>query len=181
MSEWKNAFCEMQRDYLETMDAIHDEMNEILSMPDSECSEADAPEYIESAIAESHNKTITSVIGGAMAVLGKCIDSTVSAYDSDDDYNGSNDFCKGDHLCVNKLYHAIYVGFEKVIYYSKGYDLFPEVKVVSLGSFAKKGSISVVKSTAYFPPDAVVRRAMSKLGSSGFKNSESFVKWCKGE
>lgn len=181
-TEWADMFRDIQEFYNESMEEVNEELNCILSEPESECSEADAPEYIESAIAESHNKILAAAISDVMGVLGKQIASTVSAYDNDDNYIGRTDFRKGDHLCVNsplKSYHAIYAGCGKVVYYSKGYELFPEIKVVPLSFFARKGSVSYIEeSSAGYSPDMIVRRAMSRLGDSDFKNSESFVKWC---
>ena len=181
-TDWSADFRDIQNFYNDTMGEVRDELNSIISEPESECNETDGSEYIESAIAESHSKALAAAIGGTMDILGKYIDSTVSAYDNDDNYSGRTDFKKGDHLCVNsmmKSYHAIYAGCGKVVYYSKGYDVFPEIKVVPLGFFAKKGNISVVKDpVGQYSPDMIVRRAMSKLGDNNFKNSESFVKWC---
>lgn len=176
-SEWTDIFNEIRQDYYDTMEEIHEEMNEILNTPDSECSETDSPECIEAAIAESHNKTFASVVNGVMDVVGKCIESIVADCDNDNNYTGRSDFSKGDHLCVNSCYHAIYAGCGKVVFYSKGYDLFPEVKLVPLSTFAKKGSISLVSSCNA----EIVRRAMSRLGKSNYKNSEAFIRWCKGE
>lgn len=176
-SEWNEFFNEIRQDYYDAMEEIRDEVSDILNTPDSECSETDTPECIENAIAESHHKTFASVVNGVMSVIGKCIESIADDCDNDDKYTGSSDFRKGDHLCVNSCYHAIYAGCGKVIFYSKGYDLFPEVKFVPLSTFAKKGHISLVSSCNA----EIVKRAMSKLGKSNFRNSEAFIKWCKGE
>lgn len=176
-SEWNEFFSEIRQDYYDAMDEIRDEMSDILNTPDSECDETDSPEYIENAVAESHNKTFATVVNSVMGVIGKCIESTVDDCENDDKYTGKSDFNKGDHLCVNNCYHAIYAGCGKVVFYSKGYELIPEVKLVPLSTFAKKGRISLV---SHCNAEAV-RRAISKLGKSKYKNSEEFVKWCKGE
>ena len=181
-TDWGAEFRDIQNFYNDTMAEVGDELNSIINEPESECNEADAPEYIESAIAESHSRTLAAAISMTMGILGKHIESVVSAYDIDDDYSGRTDFKKGDHLRVNtplKSYHAIYAGCGKVVYYSKGYEVFPEIKVVPLSFFAKKGNIFVENTpAANYSPDMIVRRAMSKLGDNNFKNSESFVKWC---
>ena len=181
-TEWQDIFRDIQELYNESMEEVNEELNCILSEPESECNEADGPEYIESAIAESHNKMLAAAVSDIMGTLGKCIESTVSSYDDDDNYTGRTDFRKGDHLCVSaplKSYHAIYAGCGKVVYYSKGYELFPEIKVVPLSFFARKGSVFYIEEpSAGYSPDMIVRRAMSRLGDSDFKSSESFVKWC---
>ena len=181
-TDWAPEFREIQNFYNETMEEVRDELNSIMNEPESECNETDSPEYIESAIAETHNKTLAAAIGEVMNILGKHIESIISDYENDDNYNGRTDFKKGEHLCAGspfKSYHAIYAGCGKVVCYSKGYEIFPEIKVVPLSFFAKKGSVSSIEEpSANYSPDMIVRRAMSRLGDSDFKNSESFVKWC---
>lgn len=179
-SEWKDFFKDIQNDYYNFEEEMNEEAECIFSEGDSECSEADGAEYMEAAIAESNQKTIFNVTSGAMGVVGKLIDSTVSDYEAEERYTGRKDYPKGQHLCVNQKYHALYVGCGKVVFYSKGYDMFPEIKLVPLSYFAKKGEIHAANSYSPYSADIIVKRAMSKLGDSSFKSSESFVKWCMG-
>lgn len=177
--EWNDFFKEIRTDYYNTMEDINDEINCILSTPDSECNETDDPEYIKSAVADSHGKTIASVMKCAMDMVGKFIEGTVSDFENEDSYSGRTDFNKGDHLCTGSC-HGLYVGCGKVIFYSKGYDFFPEIKITPLGVFAKKGSIKVLDTPSTHSPDKIIKRAMSQLGKHNFRNSESFVNWCTG-
>lgn len=174
-----DMFREIQDAYNETMEEIREEMEYVLSEPPSDCNETDGPEYIESGVAEGHCKTLMAVVNGAMGLMGKCINDSVSAYESEESGKKiKGDFRKGDHLLAGKKYHGLYVGNGKVVIYSKGYDLFPEIKVVTLEYFAKKGTVRVISGNAVYSPDAAVKRALSKLGSGEFSGSEEFVNWC---
>lgn len=137
----------------------------------------------EREIAAENFRITSSVVSSAVRFVGKYIEDTAEAYEKYDDYKGEDNFCKGDHLYISgaKSYHAIYIGGGKAVHYSKGYDFFPEVKLVPLGYFAKKGKVEADRSAKVkFPPEIVARRAMSKLGDNDFKNSEDFVRWCMG-
>ncbi|MBQ8781634.1 MAG: hypothetical protein IJZ72_08185 [Oscillospiraceae bacterium] len=174
--EWNDFFKEIREDYYKVLDDVNDEINCILNTPESECNETDDSEYIKNAIAESHSKNIVSVMSCALDMFGKFIEGTISNYEYEDSYSGRTDFQKGDHLCTGSC-HGLYVGCEKVIFYSKGYDLFPEIKIVPLGVFAKNGSIKIIKHSSR-SAEKIIKRAMSQLGKRNFKNSESFVSWC---
>lgn len=180
MSEnFRADFLEIRDIYEETMEEIENELCEVSNYPESECDDCDAPEYIETAVAESHCKIITSVIGKAMSIVGKSIYSAV-----DEEYNiNTDDYKRGDCLHFGsgiKSCYALYLGFGKIIFYSKGYDIFPEVKIAALGSVVKSNNNIIVLENyhAAYSPEEAVKRGISKLGSSKFKNSESFVKWC---
>lgn len=176
------TFRELQELYNETMEGLEYELEAVVNEQDEFGVSNDE---IENAVAAENHKMALAVTKTALQTVGKCINDTIAAYDGGDDFKGEDTFQKGDHLYISagvKSYHAIYVGCGKVVYYSKGYDFFPEIKIVPLGFFAKKGKVLVDMSPkANFTPDDVVRRAMSRLGDNDFKNSENFVKWCLGE
>ena len=102
-TDWAAEFRDIQDLYNDTMEEVRGELNSILNEPESECNETDAPEYIESSIAESHNKTLAAVISRAMDIMGKHIADTVSAYDNDDNYSGRTDLKRKDHLCARPV------------------------------------------------------------------------------
>lgn len=182
MSKNGETFRELQEFYNDTMEELEYELEE-LANEQNEGGVSD--DEIENAVAAENHKMASAVMKTAVQAVGKCINDTVAAYDGGDDFKGEDTFRKGDHLYISagaKSYHSVYVGCGKVVYYSKGYDFFPEIKIVPLGFFAKKGKVLVDSSPeAKFTPDVVVRRAMSRLGDNDFKNSESFVKWCLGQ
>lgn len=68
-SEFKN----MKELYKETMEQIGGELRAIAETPESECGEGDAPEHMEAAVAESHCKILSMVIGKAMKMVGDSI------------------------------------------------------------------------------------------------------------
>lgn len=74
MSElFDEYFGDMKDIYEETMSEIGGELKAIAEYPEAECSECDAPEYIEAAVAESHCKILSTVIGKAMKMVGDSI------------------------------------------------------------------------------------------------------------
>lgn len=73
-SEFKN----MKELYKETMEQIGGELRVIAETPESECGEGDAPEYMEAAVAESHCKILSVVIGKAMKTVGDSIFKAMS-------------------------------------------------------------------------------------------------------
>lgn len=74
MSELFNEyFGDMKDIYEETMSEISGELKAIAEYPEAECNEGDAPEYIEAAVAESHCKILSAVIGKAMKTVGDSI------------------------------------------------------------------------------------------------------------
>lgn len=182
MGENGEAFREMQDIYNEAMEMIDHDLENMLG--DDYCGGVSDDE-VENAVAAENNRIVSTVMKTAVQAVGKCINDTVAAYDGGDEYKGEDSFKKGDRLRIiagSKSFHAIYVSCGKVIYYSKGYDFFPEVKLVPLGFFAKKGKVEAVKVCGEdFSSEIAVRRAMSRLGDNDFKNSEEFVKWCFGE
>ncbi|MCM1060334.1 MAG: hypothetical protein NC452_08565 [Eubacterium sp.] len=79
MSELFNEYFGNIKDiYNETMSEIGGELKAIAEYPETECSECDAPEYIEAAVAESHIKIISAVIGRAMKMVGDSIFKAMS-------------------------------------------------------------------------------------------------------
>lgn len=82
MSELFNEyFGDINDIYAETMSEISGELKAIAEYPETECSECDAPEYIEAAVAESHCKILSMVIGKAMKMVG---DSIFTALDKEE-------------------------------------------------------------------------------------------------
>lgn len=79
MSElFKEYFGDMKDIYNETMEEISGELKAIAEYPEAECNEGDAPEYIETAVAESHIKILSAVIGKAMKMVGDSIFKAMS-------------------------------------------------------------------------------------------------------
>lgn len=79
MSELFNEyFGDMKEIYEETMSEISGELKAIAEYPEAECNEGDAPEYIEAAVAESHCKILSTVIGKAMKTVGDSIFKAMS-------------------------------------------------------------------------------------------------------
>ena len=180
MSEnFRSDFLEMRDIYDETMEEIEYELCEAADYPEPEFDDCDAPEYVEAAVAENHWKIITSLIGKAMNIVGKSIYSAI-----DEEYSINTDYYKrGDCLHFGsgiKSCYALYIGFGKIIFDSKGYDIFPEVKIAALGSVVKSNEniIALKNYHAVYSHEEAIKRGISMLGSSKFRNSESFVKWC---
>ena len=74
MSElFDEYFGDMKEIYEKSMSEVSDELNAISEYIGAECSECDAPEYIEATVAESHWKMISAVIGKAMKMVGDSI------------------------------------------------------------------------------------------------------------
>lgn len=181
MSDNGKAFREMREAYNEAMELINYELEEMGN--DDNCGGVSDDE-VENAVVEENRRIISTVMKTAVQTVGKYINDTVEAYDSGDEFNGADDFHKGDRLVISagkKSFYSIYIGCGKVIYYSKGYDIFPEVKLVPIGFFAKKGQVRRDSPAVGFTPEVAVRRAMSRLGDNAFRNGEDFVKWCFGE
>lgn len=82
MSElFDECFGDIKDIYAETMSEISGELKAIAEYPEAECNEGDAPEYIEAAVAESHCKILSMVIGKAMKMVG---DSIFTALDKEE-------------------------------------------------------------------------------------------------
>lgn len=82
MSElFDECFSDIKDIYAETMSEISGELKAIAEYSEAECSECDAPEYIEAAVAESHCKILSMVIGKAMKMVG---DSIFTALDKEE-------------------------------------------------------------------------------------------------
>lgn len=82
MSElFDECFSDIKDIYAETMSEISGELKAIAEYPEAECNEGDAPKYIETAVAESHCKILSMVIGKAMKMVG---DSIFTALDKEE-------------------------------------------------------------------------------------------------
>lgn len=180
MSEiFDSEFRDIKRLYNETMEEIEVPLKMIFEYPEAKCGECDAPEYIEAAVAESNCKIILSVIEKAMSIVGKSIYFVAG----EECHINTDNYKLGDCLYFGsglKNCYALYIGFGKIIFYSKGYEIFPEVKIAALGSVVKSNAniIALENHHAVYSPEEAVKRGISMLGSSKFKSSESFVKWC---
>lgn len=74
MSElFDEYFGDMKEIYEETMSEINGELKAISEYPEAECSECDATEYIEAAIAESHWKMLIMTMRKAVEMVGNSI------------------------------------------------------------------------------------------------------------
>lgn len=92
----------------------------------------------------------------------------------------------GDHIYIQNLgytHHGIYIGNNRVIHYTKGYDEQPVVQTDSLDNFGPKSCLFKKASSANYTRDEIISRAYSKLGENGynliFNNCEHFVRWCR--
>jgi|SRR5579871_2419079 len=94
----------------------------------------------------------------------------------------------GAHLTTSRhgyTHHGVYVGAGQVVHYS-GLSNFWQcgpVEEVSLAAFAKGRTVQVVRhTTPRYSPEAVVRRARSRLGEDDYRlltnNCEHFCNWC---
>ena len=102
-TDWADEFRDIQDLYNDTMEEVRGELNSILNEPESECNETDDPEYIKSAIAESHNKTLAAVIGKAMGLLEQPIADLTSSYNDDVNYISRTNNKKKDQPCAKSI------------------------------------------------------------------------------
>lgn len=96
---------------------------------------------------------------------------------------------RGDHIYVNRLggiysHHGIDCGDGTVIHYwPDELPLASSVKRTTLEEFAEGGAVYVWDYAECDPPERVLRRAVSSLGTRGFdplvSNCEHFAVWCK--
>jgi hypothetical protein len=95
----------------------------------------------------------------------------------------------GAHLTTTRrgyCHHGIYVGKGRVVHYSGLSGAFwhcGPVEEVSLSRFAIGHPVRIVEHfTSAYPPDAIVRRARSRLGENDYRlltnNCEHFCNWC---
>lgn len=94
----------------------------------------------------------------------------------------------GAHVAVSRgayTHHGIYVGRGRVIHYSGELGRKAEACIceISLSGFANGGRVYVVRSTARYERDEIVRRARSRLGERDYSlaanNCEHFARWCR--
>ena len=95
---------------------------------------------------------------------------------------------RGDHLAVTRgwfSHHAIDLGEDEVIQYGSGKraDGQYQVEIVSLLDFVRGGTPRIVPNPATYSRDAIVARALSRVGESDYdlfgNNCEHFVNWCR--
>jgi hypothetical protein len=95
---------------------------------------------------------------------------------------------KGDHIKVFRgLYwhHGIETGDGTVIHQTgePGRALNAAIRETPIGDFLRKGKSRPVRYDCDLDPDDVLKRARSKIGSTGygllFNNCEHFARWCR--
>lgn len=96
---------------------------------------------------------------------------------------------RGDHVYVDRMgglysHHGIDCGDGTVInYWPDGIPITSSVKRTAWGEFADGGTVRLRHYSACDPPDTVIERALSAIGSGGFdpltSNCEHFAVWCK--
>jgi hypothetical protein len=94
---------------------------------------------------------------------------------------------RGDHICVRRVaytHHGVDVGDGTVIHFGAGMGGKADATIrrASMAAFALGGRVSVQAYGRRLPADETVRRALSKVGVSGYhlfaNNCEHFVRWC---
>lgn len=94
----------------------------------------------------------------------------------------------GDHVAVSRgayTHHGISVGHGRVIHYSGEVARKTDASIceVSLERFAAGGEVYVVRSSARFEREEIVRRARSRIGERDYSvvanNCEHFARWCR--
>ena len=176
---WKGFMADMRGDIEETFAELDETTSDLADYTDD-------PEIMNTAVAAGRLKTLAQVSESAMNAIGNCLDAASSIFNKDSQSAEKPAFKRGDHLYIRnglKTYHAIYAGDRNVVYYSKGIDMEPQVRKIPFGNFAKKGRVMLVPKDEDVSPrytaEEIVQRAMSRLGEDEFRNSESFVYWCR--
>lgn len=111
MSEKGSAFREMREAYNEAVEVIGYELE---SMSEDDNCGGVSDDEIENAVAEENHRIVSAVMKTAVQTVGKYINDTVEAYDGGDEFNGADDFHKGDRLVVSsgkKNFYSIYIGY----------------------------------------------------------------------
>lgn len=146
----------------------------------------DNQEIMDMAVEAGRMRTLALVSESAIGAIGNCLEAAASLFDKDAKSAEPITFKPGDHLYIRnglKGYHGIYAGNRTVVFYSKGFDMLPTVRTIPFALFAKKGRVTVMPSEgdsrANYSPEQIVERAKSMLGEDEFRNSESFVRWCR--
>lgn len=147
---------------------------------------ADDPEVMDAIVAAGRARTIAIVSEKAMKAIGSCIDATAVVFGNKTDTTENVTIKIGDHIYAkkgSKTYHAIYAGNKNVIYYNKGIERNPCVKEIPFEEFSQYGKVRIIPEdediAAEHKAATIVQRALSKLGEDDFRNSESFVQWCR--
>ena len=176
---WKGFMADMREDMEETFAGLDEATSDLADYTDD-------PEMMDIAVTAGRVKTLAQVSESAMNAIGNCLDAASSIFNKDSEPAEKVSFKRGDHLYIRKglkTYHAIYVGDRNIVYYSKGIDMEPQVKKLPFGNFAKKGKVMLVPQDEDISPkytsEVIVKRALSRLGEDEFRNSESFVQWCR--
>ncbi len=95
---------------------------------------------------------------------------------------------KGDHLTVSRgaySHHAIDLGNGHVVHFSgePGHKAHGVIEVATIETFCQGQPVRVVDRRPAFSKDAIVQRALSRVGERGysvlFNNCEHFVNWCR--
>jgi hypothetical protein len=102
---------------------------------------------------------------------------------------------RGDHLfvyCFGYSHHGIDLGNGNVIHFDAGpwrklvshaTDVPPTIRETTLNKFARGRDLQVRLYHVFDDPEAVVKRAQSRLGQEGYElfnnNCEHFAVWCK--
>lgn len=190
-SNWSEYFNNLNK-YWKCMTAdICDDMKEYLydyeGTTEKLADMTDDPEAMDLLVASGKMRTIALLSEKTLKAIGRCIDATATLFNKDDTYSDTNTTIRiGDHLCVKKgtkEYHAIYIGGKNAIMYTKDIDSTPQVKKIPIAVFTQFGKAKIISDEfdviAIHSPEAIVKRALSRLGENSFRNSESFVQWCR--
>lgn len=93
----------------------------------------------------------------------------------------------GSHLKVSGgaySHHGVYIGDHRVVHYTGevGRKRHARVQVDALSTFARGGTVQVVRYARRLSGRAAVERALSRVGESSydlvFNNCEHFARWC---
>ena len=177
---WKGMtadVCDDMKEYLYDYEGV---TNKLADMTDD-------PEAMDLLVASGQARTLALLSEKTLKAIGRCIDATATLFNKDNtSSNAPVTIRTGDHLCVKKggkEYHAVYIGGKNAVMYTKGIDAVPQVKKIPVAALSQLGKANVIPSEfdilAEHSSEDIVHRALSRLGENNFRNSESFVQWCR--
>ena len=188
---WEDYFNNLSKDWRKFTAEICGEMKEYLYDYDSLTSKfaenTDDPEIMELAVNAGRLRTLALISEKSIHSIGHCLDGAAALFSKNKSSVPETMVFKiGDHICIRKgikSCHAIYTGAKKVVYLPYVFGSESKVTIVSFNDFAQGGRVVIIPEDedikSDYMPSEIAERALSRLGDTGFRNSESFVQWCR--
>ncbi|MBQ8781635.1 MAG: lecithin retinol acyltransferase family protein [Oscillospiraceae bacterium] len=188
---WEDYFNHLSKDWRKFTAEICGDMKEYLYDYDSLTARfaesTDNPEIMDLAVNAGRMRMLAIVSEKSIHSIGHCLDAAAALFSKNKSGTAENTvFRIGDHVCIKKgikSIHAIYVGSRKIVYFPSSHVPQSRVKIIPFNDFAQGGRVVIISKDedicTDYTPSEIAERALSRIGDNDFRNSESFVQWCR--